>query len=309
MVPVFLLASFALFLALNLLPGDPARRLLGNRASPEQVAVVRDRLGLDQPVMNRYVSWLAGVVQGDLGASFGSATPVREMVARALPVTLLLASSALVVALLLAIPTALLSVTRPGGVVDGLLTVTSVVSTSVPTFVWGLSFILVFALAARLLPSSGYVSVLDDPFGAVRSLALPVLAMALPSVGFLARVARAAMLELMQEPAMQFARAKGLSPSRLLLVHSLRPASVAVISVAGVEFAYLLGDTVVIEWVFSLPGLGKLLIDAFLQREYLVIQGVAVVFTMAVLLSSLVTDLVSALIDPRVREGLVGGAR
>lgn len=308
MLPVFLLASLALFLALNLLPGDPARRLLGNRASPEQVAVVRDRLGLDEPVMTRYASWLAGVVRGDLGASFGSATPVREMVARALPVTLLLASAALVVALVLAIPAALVSVTRPGGLVDGLLTVVSVVSTSVPTFVWGLSFILVFALALRVLPSSGYVSPVADPLGAARSLALPVLAMALPSVGVMARVARAAMLETMQEPAMQFARAKGLSPSRLLLVHALKPASVAVVSVAGVEFAYLLGDTVVVEWVFSLPGLGKLLIDSFLQREYFVIQGVAVVFTIAVLFSSLATDLVNASIDPRLQERLVGGA-
>jgi peptide/nickel transport system permease protein len=230
------------------------------------------------------------------------------MVARALPVTLLLASAALVVALVLAIPAALVSVTRPGGLVDGLLTVVSVVSTSVPTFVWGLSFILVFALALRVLPSSGYVSPVADPLGAARSLALPVLAMALPSVGVMARVARAAMLETMQEPAMQFARAKGLSPSRLLLVHALKPASVAVVSVAGVEFAYLLGDTVVVEWVFSLPGLGKLLIDSFLQREYFVIQGVAVVFTIAVLFSSLATDLVNASIDPRLQERLVGGA-
>jgi peptide/nickel transport system permease protein len=301
LVPVLLVATVVLFVVLRVVPGDPARQILGKQATEQQLAAKRAELGLDKPLVAQYWDWLKGLPQGDLGETYGAALPVSDLVREALPVTFQLAIVALVIATLVALPIALFSAIRPGGHVDNALTAVSVVSTSVPTFVWGLTMVLLFSLTLHLLPSSGYVEPLENPVEWAKSLVMPAVALAMPTIGTLSRVARAAMLETLDEPYMQFARSKGLSRSRLHMVHGLKNAAVPIVAVAGAEFGYILGDAVIVETIFSLPGMGKLLIDSFLDRDYAVIQGVAIVYTILVVLSGLLADVVSARLDPRIR--------
>lgn len=302
LIPVLIAASVVLFLALHILPGDPARRLLGIQASARAVAAKRHELGLDQSIVTQYWNWVAGFWHGNIGTSYASNQSVAELIRAAFPVTLQLVAYSLVLSIIVALPMAVVSVRRPGGVVDTVLTVVTVVSTSVPAFVWGLGMILVVSLSLRLLPSSGYVSPLTDPFTAVKSLAMPVVALALPSIGTIARVSRAALLDIQDEPYVQFARSKGISARRLALVHSLKAAAVPIIVICGTEFAYILGDSVVVETIFALPGMGKLMIDAFLARDYPIIQGVGLMYTILVVLASLIADTLSAEVDPRMRR-------
>lgn len=301
LVVVVLVASVVLFAALHVLPGDPVRQMLGKQATAEQVEAKRQELGLDRPLPSQYLDWLGGLPSGDLGTALGSGQPVADLVSAGLPVTLQLVALALAIALLVSIPIALISAARPGGWVDNALTAVSVVSTSVPTFVWGLTMVLVLSLSLKLLPSSGYTAFSEDPATWLKSMIMPALALSAPSIGTLSRVARASLLEAMEEPYLQFARSKGLSVHRLYVVHALKSSSSAIVAVAGAEFAYILGDAVVVEWIFSLPGTGKLMIDAFNQRDFAIIQGVALVYTVLVVLAGLVADLLTAKLDPRVR--------
>jgi peptide/nickel transport system permease protein len=301
LVPVLLVATVVLFLVLRVVPGDPARQILGKQATEQQLEAKRAELGLDKSLAEQYWEWLKGLPQGDLGETYGSSLPVSDLVEDALPVTLQVSIVALLIAALVAIPIALFSATRPGGRLDNALTAVSVVSTSVPTFVWGLTMVLFFSLTLHLLPSSGYVEPGEDPVQWAKSLLMPAIALAMPTIGTLSRVARAAMIETLDEPYMQFARSKGLSSSRLLMVHGLKNAAVPIVAVAGAEFGYILGDAVIVETIFSLPGMGKLLIDSFLDRDYAVIQGVAIVYTVLVVMSGLLADVASAKLDPRIR--------
>jgi peptide/nickel transport system permease protein len=177
-----------------------------------------------------------------------------------------------------------------------------VISSSVPSFVWGLSLVLILSLTFRLLPAAGYVSPLENPLGGVKSLILPVLALSLPASGVVGRVSRAALIETLQEPYTQFARSKGIGPARIYGVHALKNTAVPVITILGTEFAYILGDSIAVEWVFSLPGLGRLMMTAFLGRDYPVIQGAAILITIAVVLVTLVVDLLSVALDRRLRD-------
>ncbi len=301
-VTVLVIASILVFLAVYLLPGDPARRLLGNQASAEQIAAKREQLGLDEPLILQFGSWLLGALRGDLGSSFTSHQSVAMMIGNALPVTLQIAAGALLLAVCIALPVAFASARNPGGPVDSALTYVSVALTSLPAFVWGLGFVLLFALTFSVLPSSGFISPWTDPVGGLRSLILPVTALALPSAGMIARVARTAIIDVMEEPYIQYANAKGLGLMRIRRVHVLKSVAAPILNVAAVEFIFLLGDAVVVETVFSLPGLGKLMVDSFFGRDYPVIQGVALLFCVLVLLTNLLADISSALVDPRIRK-------
>lgn len=301
---VVLLASIVLFAALQVVPGDPARRILGTHAPQEQVDAKRAELGLDRPLVEQYLDFAGGVPAGDLGTSLGAGQSVADLVSAGLPITLQLVFLALAIALAAAIPIAVVSAAKPGGWVDNALTAVTIVSTSVPTFVWGLSMVLLFSVTFKLLPSSGYVPFGEDPVGWLKSMIMPAVALALPSIGTLGRVGRAALLESMREPFMHFARSKGIGRWRLYLVHALKHAAVPIVAVAGAEFAYILGDAVVVEWIFALPGTGKLMVDAFAQRDYPIIQGVALVYTVLVVLGGLLADVLQAKLDPRMRLGV-----
>jgi peptide/nickel transport system permease protein len=301
LLPVLLVASAVLFVLLRVVPGDPARQLLGKQATERQLDTLRAELGLDQPLIEQYWEWLKGLPTGDLGETIGAAEPVSNLIESALPVTLQLAVLALVIAMLVALPIALFSATRPGGKVDTALTAVSVLATSVPTFVWGLMMVLLFSLTFTLLPSSGYVPFSEDPVNWAKSMVMPAVALAMPTIGTMSRVARASMLEALEQPYVQFAHSKGIRQTRIVLVHGLKNAAVPIVAVGGAEFGYILGDAVIVESIFSMPGMGKLMIDAFLDRDYAIIQGAAIVYTILVVMSGLLADLVSAKLDPRIR--------
>jgi peptide/nickel transport system permease protein len=301
LLPVLLVASLVLFVMLRVVPGDPARQLLGKQATQEQVDQLRAEVGLDKPMIEQYWDWVKGIPTGDLGETIGTGEPVTGLITHALPVTLQLTILAVVIATLIGLPVALFSASRPGGKVDTALTWFSVLATSIPTFVWGLTMVLLFSLTLKLLPSSGYVPFGENPVQWAKSMVMPAFALAMPTIGTLSRVARASMLETLDEPYVQFARSKGISQNRLLLVHGLKNAAVPIVAVAAAEFGYLLGDAVIVETIFSLPGMGKLMIDAFLDRDYAIIQGAGIVYTILVVMSGLLADVVSAKIDPRIR--------
>lgn len=301
---VFVIASFVIFATLQLLPGDPARRLMGNMATDQQLEALRESLGLNRSIIVQYFDWLWNLLHGDLGSSFGAGQSVTSLVAAALPITLQLGIYSLLLALLVAIPLAFQSAKRPGGIVDSLLSVVSISFTSLPAFVWGLGFVLFFSLTLTLLPSSGYVAPWENPIESFRSFALPVIALALPTAGIIARVGRAAIVDTSSSAFVTYAKAKGISQARLRYVHILKAVSAPLITLAGVEFIFLLGDAVAVETVFSLPGMGRLMVVSFFNRDYPVIQGCAVVFIVLVLLANIIAEILAAWADPRVKEAV-----
>jgi len=299
---VFLIASFVIFATLQFLPGDPARRLMGNMATDQQLEAMRESLGLNKPIISQYLEWLFHLFQGDLGSSFGGGQSVTSLVAAALPVTLQLGIYALTLSLLVAIPLAFLSAKRPGGAIDSLLSFISISFTSLPAFVWGLGFVLIFSLTLSVFPSSGYIPPWENPVGSLMSFALPVVALALPTAGILARVARSSIVDTSASAFVTYAKAKGISQKRLRYVHILKAVSAPLITLAGVEFIFLLGDAVAVETVFSLPGLGRLIVVSFFNRDYPVIQGCAVVFIVIVVVTNFLAEIFAAWADPRVKE-------
>ena len=301
-VVVFIIASFVIFATLQLLPGDPARRLMGNMATDQQLEALRESLGLNRSIIVQYFDWLWNLLHGDLGSSFGAGQSVTSLVAAALPITLQLGIYSLILALLVAIPLAFQSAKRPGGIIDSLLSVISISFTSLPAFVWGLGFVLFFSLTLTLFPSSGYIAPWENPVKSIRSFALPVLELALPTAGIIARVGRSAIVDTSSSAFVTYAKAKGISQARLRYVHILKAVSAPLITLAGVEFIFLLGDAVAVETVFSLPGMGRLMVVSFFNRDYPVIQGCAVVFIALVLLANIIAEILAAWADPRVKE-------
>ena len=301
-VVVFIIASFVIFATLQLLPGDPARRLMGNMATDQQLEALRESLGLNRSIIVQYFDWLWNLLHGDLGSSFGAGQSVTSLVAAALPITLQLGIYSLILALLVAIPLAFQSAKRPGGIIDSLLSVVSISFTSLPAFVWGLGFVLFFSLTLTLFPSSGYIAPWENPVESIRSFALPVLALALPTAGIIARVGRSAIVDTSSSAFVTYAKAKGISQARIRYVHILKAVSAPLITLAGVEFIFLLGDAVAVETVFSLPGMGRLMVVSFFNRDYPVIQGCAVVFIALVLLANIIAEILAAWADPRVKE-------
>jgi len=302
LVIVVLVTTTVAFVVLRLLPGDPARVILGIHASPGAIAAENRTLGVDRPIVLQYLSWLGGFVKGDFGQSFEGGS-VTHLVSAALPVTVELAAGALTLGLVFGVLVALLSARRPGGIVDTGLTAYSVVAGSVPSFVWGLGLVLVASLTLRILPSAGYVSPFSSPIAGLKSLLLPTIALSLPAVGNIARVSRASLIENLNEPYIQFARGKGLPWRRVYAVHALLNSMVAITAVGGAEFGYILGDVIAVEYVFSMPGLGQLVMSGFLARDYPTIQGAVIAIAMLVVLGNLAADLIAMAIDPRIRQG------
>jgi peptide/nickel transport system permease protein len=301
-VVVFVIASFVIFATLQLLPGDPARRLMGNMATDQQLEALRESLGLNRSIIVQYFDWLLNLLQGDLGYSFGAGQSVTSLVADALPITLQLGIYSLTLALLVAIPLAFQSAKRPGGIIDSLLSAISIAFTSLPAFVWGLGFVLFFSLTLSMFPSSGYIAPWENPVESIRSFALPVVALALPTAGIMARVGRSVIVDTSSSAFITYAKAKGISQARLRYVHILKVVSAPLITLAGVEFIFLLGDAVAVETVFSLPGMGRLMVVSFFNRDYPVIQGCAVVFIALVLLVNIIVEILAAWADPRIKE-------
>lgn len=293
--------SVLVFAIMHLVPGDPVRLALGTRFDPETYEALRARAGLDQPLISQYLTWITGVVQGDFGVSFRSGQTVTSLVTERLPATLSLAGVSVLVALLIALPLGVLSAIRQGQLTDRIATAISQFGISVPDFWMGILLILFFALNLGWLPASGYVALTDNPLEWARRLILPGVTVGVVSGAVLTRFVRSSVLESLGEDFVRTARSKGLSERRIIREHVLPNALVPVITVTGLQLAYLLSGVVVVEAVFAWPGLGQLALDAVQDRDYPVLQGAVLLFAGFFLLVNLLVDLLYAVVDPRIQ--------
>lgn len=303
LIPVLLAVSLLTFLIAALLPGDIAYAMLGQDATPEKVAMIHHELGLDLPIWQRYFDWLGQVVQGDLGRSYRSGQTVLAAILERLPVSLELMALAQILALSVGIPLAILCAVRPEGPADRALTALAFGKLALPGFVAAVVMIYVFAVVLRWLPATGYVPFFADPLGNLRSFVLPALTLAFGEWPVIMRVLRTDMIATLQEDYIAMARAKGLRPVRILFVHALKPSSLTLITVTGINIAGLIGGAVIIETIFALPGVGRLLIGAIYARDFMVLQGGVLFIACAFVLVNFVVDLMYAVLDPRIRHG------
>jgi peptide/nickel transport system permease protein len=303
LVPVLLAVSLLTFLIASLLPGDLAYVILGDQATPEKVAALRHDMGLDQPIWWRYLSWLGHVLQGDFGRSFRTGQTVLQAVAERLPVSLELMILAQLGALAIGIPLAIACAVRSGSAFDRFMTGTAFSMLSVPAFLSAILLIYLFAVELRWLPATGYVPFGEDPVGNLRCFLLPALTLALGEWPVLMRVLRSDMIATLQEDYIAMARAKGLKPSRILLVHALKPSSLTLVTVTGINIGRLIGGTVIVESIFALPGIGRLLLGAIFTRDLIILQGVVLFVAIGYVLVNFIVDMLYAVLDPRIRHG------
>ena len=299
-VVVLLGVSVVTFALVHLVPGDPVRLALGTRFDQATYDALRERAGLDQPLVVQYLQWIGHAVTGDLGVSFRSGDPVTALILERLPATLSLALASILVALLIAVPLGTASALRPRSFVDGASTVLSQIGISVPEFWMGIMLILLFAGTLGWFPSSGYVPFTQDPALWLRSLVLPAVTTGLVSGSVLTRFTRSSVLEALGAEHVRTARAKGLPPRAVLDWHVLRNALLPLVTVTGVQLAYLLSGVVVVEIVFAWPGLGQLALQSVEARDYPVLQGAVLLFAFVFLLLNLVVDLLYSKLDPRI---------
>jgi len=300
-VPVMLVVAVFVFSLLHLSPGDPAIVIAGDQASPADVARIRETLGLDRPYLEQFVGWLGRAVRGDLGQSIFSNLPVSHLIAQRIEPTLMLMLLTVAIAVSVAVPLGVLAAWTAGRWIDRVLMAAAVLGFSVPVFVTGYLLAWLFALQLEWLPVQGYVPLAEGLWACVRSLLLPALALGSVYVALIARVTRATMLEVLGQDYMRTARAKGLAPASLLFVHALKNAAVPIVTVIGLGIALLIGGAVVTESVFAIPGLGRLVVDAILRRDYPVIQGVVLLCSFVYVAINLAIDLLYTLLDPRIR--------
>ncbi|WP_019877241.1 ABC transporter permease [Sporichthya polymorpha] len=292
--------SIAVFALIHLVPGDPVRLALGTRFDQGTYDALRAESGLDRPLVSQYFHWLGNALTGDLGVSFRSEDPVAEVIAERLPATVSLAVAAIVVALLISVPLGLASALRPRSVLDRAATLISQFGISVPDFWLGILAILILAGSLGWFPAGGYVPLTEDPVRWLRHLVLPALTVGVVSGAVLTRFVRAAALEVLSEDHVRTARAKGLSEGVVIRRHVLRNTAVPVLTVIGIQLAYLLSGVVVVEIVFSWNGLGQLALQSVQARDYPVLQGAVLLFAAVFLFVNLVVDLLYAWLDPRI---------
>ncbi|TCR65536.1 ABC transporter permease [Bosea sp. BK604] len=300
-VPVMLVVATIVFLLLRLSPGDPALIIAGESAGPEALARIRSQMGLDQPLVVQYFTWLAAIARGDLGFSILSKVPVLSLIFDRLEPTLVLALSAILITVVIAVPLGAVAAWRHNSWIDRAVMMLSVVGFSVPAFVIGYILILLLSVKADLFPVQGYVSPFEDPLAALRHLALPSLTLALVFMALISRVTRSSLLEVLGEDFVRTARAKGNVERRVLWRHALPNAAVPIITVIGLGIALLISGVVVTESVFNLPGVGRLTIDAILARDYPVVQGLMLFFALIYVGVNLLIDIAYVIVDPRIR--------
>lgn len=300
-VPVLLIVSVLVFLMLRLTPGDPAAVLAGDAASTEQIARIREGLGLDKSVVEQYFIWFGHLLTGDLGQSYYYKTAVTTLIAQRLEPTLSLATLTIVVAVLVAVPLGVLAAWRFGGWLDRALMGFSVLGFSVPVFVTAYILIWLVSLKLGWLPVQGYKRLSEGVGPWAYHLVLPAITLSVIYIALIARVTRAAVLETLGEDYVRTARAKGLPESQVLLRHALANAAVPIVTIIGIGIALLIGGVVVTESVYAIPGLGRLTVDAVLARDFPTIQGVILFFSAAYVLINLLIDLSYVFFDPRIR--------
>jgi peptide/nickel transport system permease protein len=301
LVVTLFVVSLLIFTVMNMLPGDPAAIMLGTSATPETLAALRAQMGLDQPLPVRYLAWLAGVFQGDLGQSYTYGVPVAGLIAERLVVTLPLALTAVVMSVAIAVPLGTQAALRHNGLFDHVAGAFSYVSIAVPAFWVGLLLIIAFSTNLGWMPAGGFPGWDAGLIAGMQALLMPAIALALPQAGVLTRVARTSVLEVMNEDFVRTARAKGLSERTALWRHAVPNAAIPVVTMIGLQFTFLIAGAVLVENVFNLPGLGRLAYQALAQRDIIVMQDVVLFFAALVILMNFLVDLAYLLIDPRLR--------
>lgn len=291
------------FTLLHLIPGDPVDAILGVEANPDTREALRRELGLDEPVIVQYGNWWKGVVQGDLGESVMTGQPVGELIRQRLPATIPLAIISMLIAISIAVPAGILSAVKRNTWVDGLVSIVAFAGLSIPGFWLGTLLILFFAVRWQWFPPGGYVSVFDDPIDGIRHLILPAIALGATFAAVLTRMIRSSLLEVLGRDYIRTARAKGQSESRILIRHALRNALIPAVTIVGVQAGFLLSGALVIEQIFSLPGIGRLTVQAVLDRDFPVLQGCIIVIATIFVVANLITDLVYVYLDPRISYG------
>jgi peptide/nickel transport system permease protein len=300
-VPVVFLVTLIAFSVMQLVPGDPAAVIAGSEASEEDIAALRTQLGLDKPFVPRLIDWYGGLARGDLGQSILLQRPVADAIWERIPVTLSLAGYALGLTVLFGVAAGVIAAVNRGGWIDQLCMATALLGVSVPNFWLGIILIYAFSVGLGWFPTGGYVPFATDPLGWIVSLTLPAVSLALLQMGLLARITRSAMLEVLQQDYVRTARAKGLPPWRVIGKHALRNVVIPVVTVIGIITSNLVSGSVVIETVYSLPGLGRLVIQGIMRRDYPVIQGGLLVTAVAFVMINLIVDLLYSVLDPRIQ--------
>ena len=295
-------ASLVIFAAVEIVPGDPARFMLGINAHPDTVAALRAELGLDRSLAERYLGWVGGLFTGDLGVSYTYRSPVSEIVAERLQVSLPLAVYALVLTVVIAFPVGMLAAGSRGGAVDTLFTGATQLGIAVPNFWFALLLILLFSVNLGWFSAGGFPGWEAGLLPGLRALTLPAIALALPQASILARVLRSSLIDTLSDDYVRTARAKGLSAGQTLRRHALRNAMIPVFTIIGLQFSFLIAGAVIIENVFFLPGLGRLVLQAITQRDLIVVESVVILLVLAVILVNFVVELAYAWIDPRLRK-------
>src|SRR5437016_7116676 len=300
-VPVMLIVAGLVFLMLRLTPGDPAAVIAGDNANAEQVAQIRSRLGLDQPILSQFAIWFAAMLHGDFGESFFFKKTVAELIASRIEPTLALSIATITIAVCVAVPLGVLAAYRQGTIVDKIVMGFSVLGFSVPVFVIGYSLIYLFAIKLNWVPVQGYQRIGDGFGGFLQRLILPSVTLAVIYVALIARMTRTSVIDVLHEDYIRTARAKGQVEIKVLFRHALKNAAVPIVTVIGLGVALLIGGVVVTESVFTIPGLGRLTVDAVLARDYPTIQAVILLFSFVYVLINLIVDLIYLVFDPWIR--------
>lgn len=301
MIPVLLLVSVIVFSLIHLTPGDPATSMLGEEATPQAVAALRAKLGLDQPIPIQYVKWLASVVRGDLGRSIRSNQPVSEAIAERLPVTIELAILAVTISLLIAIPAGIVAAMRRNSALDAGSTFVALLGVSLPNFFLAILLILLFGVKLQWLPPFGYQPLTQGLGGNLQRMILPAITLGTALAAIVTRMMRSSLLEVLDQDYIRTARAKGLGEARMVRAHALKNALMPVVTIVGLQIGGLLGGAIITESIFVLPGIGRLLVDAIFQRDFPLVQGVVLFVSLAFLFSNFAVDLAYAYLDPRIR--------
>jgi peptide/nickel transport system permease protein len=303
LLPVLLAVTLLTFLVASLLPGDLASTILGDQATPEKVAELRAAMGLDLPIWQRYGIWLWDVLHGDLGRSFRTGETVWGAVTARLPVSLELMVIGVVLSLVISIPLAILCAVKSGTAVDRFFTGLAFGKLSLPNYMVAILLIYLFAVELNWLPATGWVPFAEDPLGNLRSFILPAVTLAFAEWPVLMRVLRSDMIATLQEDYIAMAKAKGLRPARILLVHALKPSSLTLVTVAGINIGRLIGGALIVETIFALPGIGRLLVGAIYARDFIILQGVVLFVAAGFVIVNFIVDMLYAVLDPRIRHG------
>lgn len=301
-VPVLLIVSFLTLVFVELIPGDPALTILGESATPERVAALHEDLGLDRPLYERYFGWVVSALTGDFGVSIHTGQPVLGIILDRLPVTLEIAVLALVLALLISIPVALIAAYRQGGVFDKAVSALTSIGVSSPAFLTALLLVFAFAITFRIFPVTGWSPIGDGLWTNLLYATLPALALAIGEAAIFIRLLRSDLITTLQDDYILLARAKGLPSPYIMFRHALRPSSFSLLTMAGLSLGRILGGAVVVEIIFALPGIGQLVVNSVISKDIAVVQGVVLFTAVVYVVLNLVVDVLYGVVDPRIRN-------